>query len=1233
MARIRKIGAARSQRQANIPAEKLLWRELRNRALSGFKFRRQHPINSYVVDFACYECKLIIEVDGESHLSTCEKDTKRTETLGADGWLVLRFWNTEIYDDLEPVKEMIYRTCVERSQEVPPSPPAPLPPPTTVLPTTRESRRGERGADTTLLLILVACLLLGFNAAAHGQTPSYAKQIRPFIAKYCLECHNAKTMRGELNLETYKAMMEGVDGGPVIVPGQPDKSKLVLLCEGKPKMPPAKAKFHPSKDEVAQLRAWVAAGARDDGAEVKVVLPAIKAKTNTAPPVTAMSYNPKRNRLVFARGRELTVVDLKANTQSTTNPLDHFGYNLSFDADVYQAFAKDGIITALSQDGDAGAAFFSRPGAGSAALFFRFDKPFQVFATYDHTDSIQDAATSWTIATAGSDSKIVIPLGRKKHVLKEHSDAVYGITFSPDAKQLASVSADRAMKVFDVDKGKLLYTLGEATDWLYAVAWSPNGKYLVSGGVDKSIRVYEPTPTGAKIRQSVFAHEGAVLKLVFSSDSKTLYSVGEDRVVKAWDVEKMVECKVYDRQPESVLCLALREDAGQIIVGRYDGIVQLIDMKTGKVAHEFGKEKALTPNPSPKRRGEKEAAKPRDERSDSRGSNPQHSLISFGHPSKKSLPSEIAGKLGRAGAVQFHRINVKAGESLGVRIQTAELKSKLDPVLILTDAAGNTLAESTQGHLGYTFAKAGTYAIGVRDRDYRGGNDFTYRLQLGELPIVTEVFPLSLPRGMKGDIQLDGVFLPKRVISFAMPADAKPGQVFKLDVGNALGKAEIVAGEFPAVTAGAKIPVPGAAHGRLTRDNQKDLWSFAAKKGQRLIVETHARRFGSRLDTIIEILDKDGQPVPRTVLRSQAKTHVTFRDHDSAQGNIRIEAWSELGTNDYLFVGTELMKIKALPTHPDADCNFFAAAGQRVGYLDTTPTHHANGTPMYKVSVHPPGTAFPPNGYPVFTLYYKNDDGGPGFGRDSRIVFDPPADGEYKVRVSDARGMGGVNFGYRLTVRHPRESFTLKATPTTPIVSKGGATSITFTAERIDGFDGPIRVRAKDLPAGFHLPETTIEAGDFTATVALYAEANAKAVTGKLRFEGSTTDTSIPFSLLGDIDLPKLIEPGDIVTTTAESAVSLKAGEQAKLLVRIERRNGFKGRVPLDVRGLPHGVRVLDIGLNGILVNENETTRTVVIYAEPWVQSQEHPFVVLARREGKNSEHAAKSVLLKITSR
>src|SRR5262245_58540584 len=121
-------------------------------------------------------------------------------------------------------------------------------------------------------LVSTLTTLLVLIPSASAQAPSYSKDIRPFLAKYCLECHNAKTLKGTLNLESYKALIDGSDSGPVVKTGKPNESKLVLLAEhkDKPTMPPPKAKFQPTKDEVKLLRAWVAAGARDDGADVKV---------------------------------------------------------------------------------------------------------------------------------------------------------------------------------------------------------------------------------------------------------------------------------------------------------------------------------------------------------------------------------------------------------------------------------------------------------------------------------------------------------------------------------------------------------------------------------------------------------------------------------------------------------------------------------------------------------------------------------------------------------------------------------------------------------------------------------------------------------------------------------------------------------------------------------------------------------------------------------------------------
>jgi hypothetical protein len=607
----------------------------------------------------------------------------------------------------------------------------------------------------------------------------------------------------------------------------------------------------------------------------------------------------------------------------------------------------------------------------------------------------------------------------------------------------------------------------------------------------------------------------------------------------------------------------------------------------------------------------------------------------------------LVGSLARAGDVDFYCFSAAAGQQIGVQAVVETPASKLEPVLQLTDGSGNVLAESSTGVLGYTCPRAGSYALGIHDRDFRGSAEMRYHLQVGEVPIVTSVFPLGLQRGAEADIHVDGVYLGNiRTVRMKVPADAAPGTRLLVPVmtplGEPLGDHSVVVGEWPEVVRKVesrqvggvlpRLPVPGTANGRIDQPGASETWRFSAKRGQPLVVEVNARRLGSPLDSFIEVLDATGHPVPRATLRCLAKTYTTFRDHDGNGTGIRIEAWSELAMNDYLLVGDELVRIWELPKNPDDDCQFFGVGGKRIGFLDTTPTYHSLGTPMYKVAIHPPGTTFPPNGMPVFRLYYRNDDGGPGYGKDSRLFFNPPADGEYQVRVGDARDQGGARYAYRLTVRPPQPSYQIRFNPTAPSVWKGGAIPVTVSADRADGFDGPIDVRLENLPPGFSAPGSRIPAGEQSTALALSADPTAvnpaKGPPLKLVARAVINGKEMIREVTGS--LPKVTDPGDLVTTTQESEVTLKPGGQVRMTATIERRNGFAGRVPLEVRGLPHGVRVLDIGLNGILITEKETSRTFVIYAEPWVAPMTHPFVVLARREGKNTEHAARSVLLKV---
>ena len=94
---------ARQLRKNPTEAEKRLWYQLRDKQLADHRFRRQTPIGPYIVDFFCPEAKLIIELDGGQHAENVDHDQKRTDWLEARGYRVIRFWNNEVFENMEGV--------------------------------------------------------------------------------------------------------------------------------------------------------------------------------------------------------------------------------------------------------------------------------------------------------------------------------------------------------------------------------------------------------------------------------------------------------------------------------------------------------------------------------------------------------------------------------------------------------------------------------------------------------------------------------------------------------------------------------------------------------------------------------------------------------------------------------------------------------------------------------------------------------------------------------------------------------------------------------------------------------------------------------------------------------------------------------------------------------------------------------------------------------------------------
>ena len=98
-------------RKNSTDAERKLWYRLRSRNFFNLKFRRQEPIDKYIVDFVCYEKKLIIELDGGQHNEFMEKDISRTEALQKQGYKIIRFWNNEVLNNIDGVLIFIKENC------------------------------------------------------------------------------------------------------------------------------------------------------------------------------------------------------------------------------------------------------------------------------------------------------------------------------------------------------------------------------------------------------------------------------------------------------------------------------------------------------------------------------------------------------------------------------------------------------------------------------------------------------------------------------------------------------------------------------------------------------------------------------------------------------------------------------------------------------------------------------------------------------------------------------------------------------------------------------------------------------------------------------------------------------------------------------------------------------------------------------------------------------------------
>lgn len=421
---------------------------------------------------------------------------------------------------------------------------------------------------------------------------SYDKEVEPIFYKRCVTCHSGSVKESRFDIASYEGLIKGGKRGTSITPGKSDTSLLYKLVtrQQKPYMPP-RGEEPITPEEIAVVKLWIDQGAKAPTGtreRPKIIVSVPPANVH---PVRAVAVSSDGKLVAGGRGNQIHLFEgikgefLRTLTDPNLKTADGKAVKASHLSLVESlAFSPDGkfLVSGSFQeiaiwDPADGKLIQKVPGFAHSVVALAFSQDGKLLGVAGGEPTVEGEVK---VYEAGSWKKVA-------EIKSGHSDTVYGLCFSPDAKMVATGSADKFVKVWDLPSGKFVKSFEGHTHHVLDVGWMSDGKLLASAGGDNTVKVWD-FDKGEQAR-TINAHAKQVTRLMFINKKQEFITAGGDNQVKAFNATNGGNVRNFPGGNDFVYAIGVSGDGAIVAAGGEEGVVRLYNGTNGQLV------KALLP--------------------------------------------------------------------------------------------------------------------------------------------------------------------------------------------------------------------------------------------------------------------------------------------------------------------------------------------------------------------------------------------------------------------------------------------------------------------------------------------------------------------------------------------------------------------------------------------------------------------------------------------------------------